>query len=86
MNMVKEKHIVCYLVIAPLNQASYLLFDGSVYQKTGNVFLERLKKKYPGLNLIDQPAFLPNSLFGDMNHMNQKGSVMFTNQIKNVIK
>ena len=78
MNLASENKIATYLIIAPMNQASFNTYHKSKYETSVNEFLERLQNKYSKLNILQNPINLPNTMFGDAWHLNKRGTTRFT--------
>jgi hypothetical protein len=86
MTIAKERKIVTYLVIAPLNQTTYNSYKNSIYESSANSFLNETLKKYSNLKIIHDPVFLPNSYFGDIFlHLNKKSLKPYTIYIRNYL-
>ncbi len=81
-----KNHIKPYLIIAPMNQATFALYHNSLYERSFDTFLSGLKKTYPHLTILSQPAFFPNTLFGDELHLNKKGTVIYSRQVKEELR
>lgn len=78
MNLAAEKKITTFLMIAPMNQASFNTYNKSTYDTTVNQYLETVQKKYSNLCIVPGPVGLPNNLFGDPYHLNKKGTALFS--------
>ena len=88
MAMAKNRKIVTYLVVAPINQTTYYnSYKNSIYESSSNSFFKETSKKYPNLKIISDPVFLPNSSFGDIFlHLNKKALKPYTAYIRNRLK
>jgi hypothetical protein len=78
MDIVTKNKIAAWLVIAPMNQTSFLSYDRSAFQSSVNKYMKTLQSKYPNLHIIQNPVSLPNTLFGDAYHVNKKGTAVFS--------
>jgi hypothetical protein len=78
MDLAAEKKITTFLMIAPMNQASYNTYNKSAYDTTVNQYLKTVQNKYSNLCIVPGPVGLPNTLFGDPYHVNRKGTVVFS--------
>jgi hypothetical protein len=81
-----QHQIHVYLVIPPLNQATYNVFKNSNYYKTAIPHFKQVIDKHPALQLISEPASLPNSLFGDALHLHKKGTVIYSEYLKRILR
>jgi hypothetical protein len=85
MKITIENKIVTFLAIAPINKTSYDSYKGSLYEKSTNSFLNNYSYKKNKITILKTPISLPNNLFGDAFHLNSKGTIAFTNEIKSAL-
>jgi hypothetical protein len=78
MDIVTKNKIAAYVMIAPMNQTSFMSYDKSAFQSSVNKYMKTLQSQYPGLHIIQDPVSLPNTLFGDAYHVNKKGTAVFS--------
>ena len=79
--------VVIYLAPAPINQTTFKAYQHSEFEKTTSNFYKITSIKYPSLHLLNEPAYLSDSLFGDhVLHPNKKGTIAISNQIKEAFK
>jgi hypothetical protein len=78
MTMAKSYNIKTWLVIPPMNKASYLQYKNSNLQTTANEFFNGLVVKYPQMHLIREPEMLDNTYFGDSEHLNARGTILYS--------
>jgi hypothetical protein len=78
MTTAKDHNIQTWLIIPPMNQSSYLQYKNSNLQRTVNEFFSGLKAKYPQMHLIREPEMLDNEFFGDPEHLNAKGTILYS--------
>jgi hypothetical protein len=78
LDIATKNKIAIYLIVAPMNQTSFMTYDKSAFQSSVNAYMKKLKGQYPGLYIIHDPVSLPNSMFGDAYHVNKKGTAVFT--------
>ena len=86
MTVANKDNIVTYLIIPPMNQASYLRYKNSTLSGTADSFFSGLTGKYPQLHLIREPQFLDNSFFGDAEHLNPKGTRLYSAALRQLLK
>jgi len=78
-----EKHIKPIYIIFPFNQASQKILYNTYYPNRLSKFKIDLHKRFPLFQIYDKYEFLPNTYFGDPQHLNKKGSDFFTTDFKN---
>jgi hypothetical protein len=85
-SMLQQKQIQTILVTMPVCQQFYPYFDTNLVKKN-NQFINNLLRntgvKY--INLQKNPAMAPDSLFFDIDHLNDKGAKVATGIISNYI-
>jgi hypothetical protein len=82
MQLADKYDIAVYLVNPPMNRASYNTYNKSVYESTVNKFLEGLPKKYSRLCVLPTDVGLPNTMFGDPLHVNNKGTAWLSAMVR----
>lgn len=82
LKLASEKKIAVFLIIAPMNQASFTSYSGSKFEASVNQYFKTLQTKQPNL-LLETPINMPNSMFGDLYHLNKKGTTVFTEIARN---
>jgi hypothetical protein len=82
MTMAKNHNIQTWLIIPPMNKASYQQYKNSNLQTTVGLFFKGLAAKYPQLHLIREPEMLDNALFGDPEHLNPKGTTLYSDTLR----
>jgi hypothetical protein len=85
LSLTSKSNIKTFLIIPPINQASYSVYKNSTYEISVNQFFKNINFRYPKLMLINEPISLQNSLFADSIHLNKNGSVIFTRIIRSTI-
>lgn len=78
MELASKNKITAFLIIPPMNQASFNSYNRSKYDSTLNQYLKTVQNKYSKLSIVHDPVSLPNTLFGDPYHVNKKGTTIFT--------
>ncbi len=78
-------NIVTYLIIPPMNQVSYLRYKNSTLQRTVDGFFSGLAAKYPQMHLIREPEMLDNAFFGDPEHLNAKGTSLYSAMLQRLL-
>jgi hypothetical protein len=86
MTMAKNHNIQTWLIIPPMNQASYLQYENSNLQTTVDQFFNALIAKYPQLHLVREPEMLDNSFFGDPEHLNPQGTTLYSAALRQMLK
>ncbi len=82
MQLAAEHDIAVYLIDPPMNRASFNSYNKSVYESTIDQFLEGLQKKYPRLCVLQTDVWLPNTMFGDPLHVNNKGTTWISAEVR----
>jgi hypothetical protein len=85
MALAAKNNMVTYFILAPMNRASWLTFKNSILESTRNAFLNELATKYPRVHLIKGPVFLDNSYFGDALHLNSKGTLLYSANLRRLL-
>jgi hypothetical protein len=84
MSLVKKGNMVSYLLMPPVNEATYTFHkinnDNSYFH-----YLKSNNDLYATLNIISNPTYLPNNCFGDSVHVNKRGTIFYSNNIKQKI-
>jgi hypothetical protein len=84
--MLQQKQIQTILVTMPVCQPFYPYFDTNLVKKNDqliNNLLQNTSAKY--INLQNDPSLAADSLFFDIDHLNDKGAAIATNIISNFI-
>lgn len=82
MAIVKKYNIQTYMIIPPMNQASWLKYKNSTFSRSVDEFLNSLTEKYPQMHLITEPRYLDNTFFGDMLHLNARGTILYSTELR----
>lgn len=82
----RRNHTVIYFGVAPLNQGTYVGYGNSLYDRTSRDYLKKLPITYPGLHVLVDSAGLPNNLFGDPWHLNESGTLVYTQLLTERLK
>ena len=82
----EKENIVTWLIIPPMNKASYLQYKNSNLQTTVDQFFNALIAKYPQMHLIREPEMLDNSFFGDPEHLNPQGTTLYSTALRQMLK
>jgi len=85
MTTAKNHNIQTWLIIPPMNQSSYGQYKNSDLQKTVDVFFNALAAKYPQMHLIREPEMLDNTFFGDPEHLNAKGTILYSAALRKLL-
>ncbi|OQP64155.1 hypothetical protein A3860_22380 [Niastella vici] len=78
MDVAAKNKIAVYLMVAPINQASFMSYNKSPFQTTVDKYMKTLQTQYANLHLVPGPVCLPNTMFGDPYHVNKKGTAFFS--------
>jgi len=81
----KEGTKVIFL-IPPINKASYVVLQNTLFFRQYQSFKENLKIRYPEMIIDNKHLYLPNRYFHDSSHLNQRGAIFFSNYIKGEMK
>lgn len=81
-NLLSEKGIESYLVIPPMNEASFNVLKSS-YVDDFSDYLYELSNRYPTITFEHEIPCYSNDLFGDSSHLNHKGAEVFTSELAN---
>ncbi len=81
-----EKHIKFYYATIPINQTTYQKIDTTPLYTQYISLIESFKTKYPNITILNKYATLPNAYYGDVNHLNQKGCLLFSSYIHEALK
>ncbi len=82
-NLALKNKIKLILVNPPINYSSYEKLKTLNYEGQFDHFMESLKLKYPAMEIHNDYFSLPNSFFGDPDHLNLNGSNFFSNYVRN---
>ena len=85
MGLAAKNNIVTYLIIAPINRASYVAYKNSIQERSVDAFLNDLAGKYPRMHLLREPVFLENSFFGDAFHLNNRGTILYSTNLRRIL-
>lgn len=83
LNLCAEHKIQVVLEQAPMNASSYELLDAN-YVSEYTAYMELLAQNYPAVTVDTEIAHYEDAYFGDASHLNEKGSLRFTEEIKNM--
>ena len=81
LTLCSENNIHVVLEQAPMNTASYDLLD-ETYVNEYTAYMELLSKDYPDMTVDTIIAHYEDAYFGDASHLNEKGAVRFTDEVK----
>ena len=84
--LAKQKGIKIYIVIPPINQRSCDVLRKMNYDQHYTQFIQSVAHRYPEINIFSSLISLPDTLFGDPNHLNHKGVNIFTRSFKSVLE
>ncbi len=76
-----QNEIDVVLEQAPMNTSSYVLLD-QTYIDEYTAYMEHLTSEYPDVKVDTVIAHYEDAYFGDASHLNEKGAVRFTDEIK----
>ena len=85
MGLAARNNIATYFILAPMNRATWLIYKNSMLESTVDTFLTELAAKYPRLQLVKGPVFLDNTYFGDPLHLNPRGTVLYTTNLRRLL-
>lgn len=80
MDLCAVNNIHLVLVQMPIEKESEQYTDSAVLRKIEEYF-EGLQKEYPMHDIQTNMTWFDNNLFGDMNHLNSRGTEEFTNAL-----
>lgn len=81
LNLCVENKIHVVLEQAPMNTASYDLLD-DVYSEEYTAYMKLLSQEYPQIAIDTVIAHYEDAYFGDASHLNEKGAIKFTAEIR----
>ncbi len=83
--IVKNNNIKTFLLIPPINYASYKMLTSTLFWKQFSNFLHDLQIKYPFVKIEWKNAYLPNTYFADNSHLNRKGADFLSEYVRDSI-
>ena len=86
MKIADKEGITVMLIIPPMNETTYKFYKNSAYEYSVNQFLKSLDSCHKNLTILQKPAYLPDSMFGDSHHVNKRGTDFFSQALKNILK
>lgn len=82
MQICEENNISVLVVQEAMNETSFNALDENYYNEY-SLYLEVFKQLYPNALIETQLRCYPNEYFGDVSHLNEKGAVIFSQEIVN---
>jgi len=86
MKISEKEGITVILLIPPMNETSFKFYKNSTYENSVNQFLKTLETSQNKLTIMQKPAYLPDSMFGDSHHVNKRGTEFYSQTLKNILK